>query len=287
MILLSNRAEIQHNGQLTLSEKLAEDPTTVKCYRWKKGQVELLKLDDAKRQLSESQKPILFVVHGFDQTLDKTIERSQLLADIYPVEVVVFTWPSHPAVSPFSGYLDKFIRYVSNRGRSRAKRSAHALLHAFKEGKKLLGGHNTSVSLLVHSMGNLVLERALRAETPDLSFFSNVILHQAEVKSLNHHLWVEQMQHERAWVTINRNDHALRATEKFKKPRLGSSTPSREAKGARYIDFTDQAGVGDSHIPWMLGEDDVKIQALFTALFSGKTPSKEVALTEASGQTAV
>jgi len=277
VFILTNRNEIDSDNRLWLGEEpFRQDPNRSRSYFLdNRNNLRSVDLTQADQILPEETQSLLVVLHGFDQTFQKAVERIQLLKQLYQQEVLLITWPSHPSVSPFEGEVDKVIRYISNRGRSRAKRAAFFLpsvfeqLHLLKNRSK----PNTSFNFLVHSMGNLVLQNfTLSGGEIPRELLDHIIIHQAEVKSSWHQHWVPHLRANKGiYVTINQNDQALCATEKFKEPRLGSSLPAKTAESVHYLDFTAFEKIDDSHVVWQDAAQTPSLQAVLSALFKGQS----------------
>jgi hypothetical protein len=244
----------------------------------------LLPLVNPRRASPNSRKKgtdVLLFVHGYNNTPQEILDRCDALSRLYGLEVIVFSWPSN------GGGLKGAANYLND------KRDAQASVVAFdrvlaitgqmidlarasfvqKLSRKLdsqtdLSGEEKHaalteaadkdcpfrVSMMLHSMGNYLLERTLKSSALRGSqlVFDNVILVAADVNNPGHVEWVERIQtRNRLYVTINEDDKALRVSRMKggdeQLARLGHYRRNLDATNATYVDFTDAPKVGDSH----------------------------------------
>jgi hypothetical protein len=201
-------------------------------------------------------KHCVFYIHGYNKPFPETLEQAWLLQERYGVEVVLFSWPSNTGGLPPIEYRQ-------------ARRIAQVSFGALdslleKYGKYLkewmtpmdeaaLEACGSTTNLIAHSLGNYLLEHyvlsnAYQAET---RLFTNLVLSQADVNSLNHIKWVDQVVvGQRTFVTINEKDKILGWSESINPPRLGKTLGNLESKKALYFDFTGGKGVGNKHQLW-------------------------------------
>jgi len=219
-------------------------------------------------------KHCVFYVHGYNKPFVETLEQAWLIQERYDVEVVLFSWPSNTGGLPpveyrqarriaqasfgaFDSLLEKYGTYLTD------------WLTPMDEAALLACGSTTN--LIAHSLGNYLLEHyvlssAYQAET---RLFKNVLLSQADVNSMNHIKWVDQViVGQRTYVTINENDKILSWSESINPPRLGKTLANLESKKALYFDFTNGKGVGNKHQLW--GEVSNKaVRAFFQLVLTG------------------
>lgn len=201
-------------------------------------------------------KHCVFYIHGYNKPFLETLEQAWLLQEKYGVEVVLFSWPSNTGGLPL-------IEYRQARRVAQASFGAlDSLLEKYgrylkdwmtpKDEAALLACSSTT-NLIAHSLGNYLLENyvlsnAYQAET---RLFTNVILSQADVNSINHIKWVDQVVvGQRTYVTINEKDKILSWSESINPPRLGKTLGNLESKKALYFDFTGGKDVGNKHQLW-------------------------------------
>jgi esterase/lipase superfamily enzyme len=225
--------------------------------------------------LETSDKHILVFIHGFDQPFMRSMMKAAKLEAEFDVQVVLFSWPSHPPV-PKTFIGRKALRYVSNKSRRRAKRSAPALIQALKMTSEAFAAvhGNRTLNVLAHSMANLVLKRAFEydAEYAAKLPFTNVLLHQAEVPAKGHSVWTDKLNSANTFVTINENDFALKALWLVKSARLGSSLNHLESDNITYVDLTQASDVENRHTIVLHSLSNEKIRGFLTNVFHGVWP---------------
>lgn len=124
---------------------------------------------------------------------------------------------------------------------------------------------SNQLSLVVHSMGNFLLQKTLEHKNGLPPGFQNIVSHQADVKSSNHVSWMPMLSayaSHKLYFTVNVLDYVLAASNMLHKingvrdrERLGRSVrikPDGIYQGyiqssARYLDFTDGYGVDVMH----------------------------------------
>ncbi len=232
-------------------------------------------------------KPWVIFVHGFHQDPEETIAKARALYSNHRVNVIVFSWPSRPekhemtmqeirqlvakdvlAASLGASTLGKIgINFVYKALKDRwlnyppamdnAEKSKADLLETLKIVDQKLDTERPPV-LLVHSMGNYVLQNCLsRRKQLDMKF-SNIVLHQPDVNSQNHQ-WVEKLNASltdsgKLYITTNATDYVLAASctmRKLKKnrykERLGQTRHHYIVDAINYLDFTGGAYVENKH----------------------------------------
>lgn len=228
------------------------------------------KLEQTLRHRLKVNPNVLVFVHGFDQSFPKTLRKATQLEEIYGVTVMLFTWPSQP---PVLGKVlsNKFGRYITNKSRRRAKRSASALIQSLNLAQRTASAmQSISFSMLCHSMGNLALKHAL-LQGMSCPSFDHVMLHQAEVPAENHQTWVNRIQSKSTFITMNENDFALMVLGPFKSPRLGTKVAAPEAN-AFYLDLTKTKAVGNRHTIYLNSVKNETLKRCFDQIFKGQFP---------------
>lgn len=248
----------------------------------------------------EYKKPWLVFLHGFHQDPEETVEKAMRLESIHGVNVVLFSWPSHPKpvktlskdsvvkelkdyaltlllgarrpslVGFFLEEIKKFIDDYKNNyvpARKNAEKSTTDFYAALEiVNQQLLPRINPSkLSLIVHSMGNYLLERTLYDKNNLPLKFWNIVSHQADVKASNHASWLSGLfgySANKLYVTVNVLDAVLAASNLLHRlnkerdcERLGQSSklkPEGLHQGyiqniVHYLDFTDGEGVDIEH----------------------------------------
>ena len=224
---------------------------------------------------------VLFFVHGFNNDVAAVLDRAAHLATTYGVEVVPFSWPANGGgVKGVASYKsDKRDAMASIGALDRAIARLNELLQELHtdhvqrieaEATKRFGtdaekwdrffsaqAHKWcpfTINMMLHSMGNYVFKHLLQSSSyrGDALVFDNVLLVAADTNNAGHAQWVDRIQcRGRIFVTINERDSALAASRmklgEQQLARLGHCPHSLDARKAVYVDFTDQAYVGDSH----------------------------------------
>ena len=190
----------------------------------------------------------VFYIHGYNKPFVETLEQAWLLQERYGVEVVLFSWPSNTgglapveyrqarrvaqaSFGALDALLEKYGRYLQT------------WISPMDEAALLACGSTTN--LIAHSLGNYLLEHyvlsnAYQAET---RLFTNIVLSQADVNSVNHIKWLDQMGvAQRTYVTINEKDKILGWSESLNPPRLGRTLANLDSRQALYFDFTGGKG---------------------------------------------
>lgn len=259
---------------------------------------------------------IVFFVHGFNNALQDVVERCDLLSKTYGVLVVAFSWPSNGGgIRGVASYLDdKRDAQASVVAFDRAMDKARQLLLAlraaaldaiiaaatnargarvnserFRERVSIQAEADCPVrtTLMLHSMGNYLLERTLKSSAlrGSLPLFDNIAMCAADVNNATHAEWVDRLQpRSRLYVTINEDDGALRASRlkggDEQLARLGHWTNCLDSTQAIYVDFTHARRVGASHA-YFEGEalENAAVRKFFKAVLRGLRAEQEVALT--------
>ena len=224
---------------------------------------------------------VLFFVHGFNNDVPAVLDRAAHLAATYGVEVVPFSWPANGGgIKGVASYKsDKRDAMASIGALDRAIARLNELLQELHndhvqrieaEATRRFGNDAEkwdrffsaqahkwcpfTINMMLHSMGNYVFKHLMRSSSyrGDVLVFDNVVLVAADTNNADHAQWVDRIQcRGRIFVTINERDSALAASRmklgEQQLARLGHCPHSLDARKAVYVDFTDQAYVGDSH----------------------------------------
>ena len=227
------------------------------------------------KRCSANKSNCVFYVHGYNKPFPETLEQAWLLQERYAVEVVLFSWPSNTGGPPPTEYRE-------------ARRNAQASFGAFDSllekfaiylrewqspmDEDALLKCGITINIMTHSLGNYlfehyVLSTAYQAET---RIFTNVVLSQADVNSVDHTKWLDKIvAGQRVSVTINENDKILGWSETVNPPRLGKTLANLASTNATYFDFTKGKGVGNKHQLWGEVKNEV-VKNFFDALLNGR-----------------
>jgi DNA-binding transcriptional MerR regulator len=281
----------------------------------------------------ELKKPWLVFLHGFHQDPEETVEKARLLQEIHGVNVVLFAWPSHPLpiksfemakirkqikiylqsmifsfvrpnlVTILVGEIRNFIRDYTNNYRP-ARKNAEKSTDDFYAALSLVDQYLAPkvgvkrLSLVVHSMGNYLLQRTLYDKNGLPTTFSNIVSHEADVKASNHASWITGLfgySVNKVYITVNAYDSTLAGSNILHRyykekdtTRLGQSTrlkPEGIQQGyiqklVHYLDFTDGEGIDGEHEIFTRNSEqiDPNIVALLGRVFRGeadKLPAKK------------
>ena len=248
---------------------------------------------------TEYNKPWIVLLHGFHQDVNETIAKVKFL-ERYGINIVLFSWPSRPKpVESFKTdmlkvYIKDYVKniifgfgrpslqllflkevnkllkdYIGNY--APARKNAQASTADFHSALSVLNKHllpkvkDGKFSLVVHSMGNYLLEKTILDKGSLPVEFSNIILHQADVNASSHAVWVPRLlshTRKRLYITVNIFDYVLAASNilnRYKSgnnvERLGQSVrikPEGQYLGyinnkVHYLDFTDGFGIDSIH----------------------------------------
>jgi len=231
-------------------------------------------IDQVLDRLFASGKPVVFHVHGRGREPGKTL-RKDLIGVIerdYDVRVLMFNWDSgFPILFPLR-------RPVGHARESGAPlRDAITRLIAYRETHP--ASANIPVSLLVHSMGSIVLHSALDGlplRTSNGPVFSNIVITGSDEDAAGHDEWVGQLQAQHAVVvTVNRGDSTLARARNGRRPEdqpLGRVLVPTLAPNATYLDLT--SAVGGAHRYFEKGRQhrNVAVCRIFATLLRGEAP---------------
>lgn len=217
-------------------------------------------------------------IHGFNQSLKKNLDKCKEISD-YGVNVLAFSWPSNPGPNGGGFSVIKNKREEYRRARANARHSITAA-ERFMERlakyyqKSVREDCHLSVNLLVHSLGNYLLQKSL--EDPlfdyDRSIFDNIILHEADADHSGHASWVDNLKGaKRVYITHNVNDAVLKASTLVNGKRIGNSPFDLDANLPVYVDFSygDLVGVEHRLFRSRVAKNPV-IKKFFRRAFNGK-----------------
>lgn len=259
--------------------------------------------DIAERMRKKSH--VLFFVHGYNNDMQDVVTSAQELADRYGIEVVPFSWPANGGgVAGTASYksdkrdarasagaleralqkMHQYLRLITEARREQLRAKAHEKHPDNPEARDALYGRllekecPCTINALFHSMGNYLLKQMLKSSISEGAglIFDNVVLAAADTNNLDHALWVDRIRFRlRCFVTINENDHALRASRakagSEQLARLGHYLRNLGAASAHYVNFTDAAWVRNSHSYFgEPAEKNDKVRTFFRRAFTGE-----------------
>ncbi len=220
--------------------------------------------------LMEANKNCVFYVHGYNKSFVESISQGWELQKRYGVGVLAFSWASNPG-----GFTP--IEY--NKARAIAGASSPALdMTLEKLGRYMREEADTdcgvSLNLLTHSLGNYLFQRFVEKPlfSGETRIFDNLILHQADVDSEGHELWVNKLRYaRRVYATINEKDKILDISDIVNPDRLGNTASGLVAERAKYVDFTDADKVRKTHqLFGKLADKNPVVKEYFANVLNGK-----------------
>lgn len=195
----------------------------------------------------------------------KSLEGSmpEMEAD-YSARVLMFNWPGADEGCPLG--------FPETEARASGAAFAHTLhkLAYFKatHGPALAG---IKLTLITHSMGNLVLEEAAETDVVPLpsTLFDTVVVGSSATARDDHHLWLSKVGFSpNLYVTENNSDSVLTAAGAFG-TRLGKNVNGAMlAANAVYVDFT-AASVNHAYYIHS-GQDGAHMMAFYDAVMNGQ-----------------
>lgn len=212
-------------------------------------------------------------VEGFGFTFLTTLDRATLMARQYGLFVIVFDWPTY---RPDKKSNDNY--KITLRESEEVAKPFATFLDSLNNHKKTHTGSYNSISLLMHSMGNLLMMHAINGDyikTRD-TLFNSVIFNAACVPQKNHNLWVEKLTIQRKiYITRNNRDRVLTGAKLISgfTKQLGLQTKKPYAKNALYLDFSRVLAREHNYFlyPGVLGEHPY-IKELYRIILFGKEP---------------
>ena len=231
--------------------------------------------------LFESRKPIVLYVHGRGNEPKKSWEKGIIvtLEKDYGVKVLMFNWNS----CAFG--LDRPVK--------EAEEGAPHLRELIDRLKQYRESHPDSkavpVSLLVHSMGNIVLRKAVDdglslTTSGGTPVFTNILMTGSDEDAEGHNIWINKLSCSGTiLITINKNDGTLTgffgSHHPDGKTPLGINPLPPLADNAYYLDVTGL--VGGVHRLFRKGSqhNEVAICNILTAMLRGEKPNFAVGQT--------
>lgn len=231
--------------------KLKFDPTTP-LYLSDASAWKISQLSEVLTKLEATKKRTVIFVHGRGKEPEKglrgaTFTKGMAVHKIeqgYGVNVLMFNWDS-----AFHGwsFLDREVPL------SHTQAGAEAFVELLVELLKYEDAHKDfqKPSLLVHSMGSVVLQKATgdKRWPTDRSLFSNILLSEPDADDVGHASWLSTLaEREKVYVTMNKDDHVLRRSTDARPAgahALGLGTDQPLAAKAFYVDLSNMGALGE------------------------------------------
>jgi esterase/lipase superfamily enzyme len=249
-------------------------------------EVRLLKEEGESKALQDvcaaDERSCVVYVNGFNRPFADTLDQGWTIQNLYAVEVVLFSWPSF--IEHDKQNVDAHLQaYKQIRGIAKQSTAAFdSFLEKFSESMLRTSAKAKTVNLLIHSMGNYLLENYLLNplhQGTETGRFTNIVLSQADVGSDRYRDWVAQIATgSTVYATINQNDETLALSSHVNGvSRLGNTLPSMGVAGMHYFDFTPGRGVEKEHKLWgkVWGKDEAvhdqnpAVKKFFAAVLTG------------------
>jgi len=249
---------------------------------------------------------LLLFVHGFNNNVKAVLDRARNLETLFGVEVLAFSWPANGGgVAGAASYksdkrdakasvgaldrvleamqrlllkfnqshLDSIKAEAARRFADDAERQERFITRSAREVCPF------TVNAMFHSMGNYLFKHLMLSGASEGRglLFDNVVLAAADTNNEGHAEWVDAVRcRKRIYVTINEDDEAL-AVSRMKsgeeqKARLGHYPYGLDSRQGVYVQFTDVAGVGNSHAYFEGGpvRKNAGIKRFFGDAFNGR-----------------
>jgi hypothetical protein len=223
----------------------------------------------------DGKKNIIIYVHGRAAGCNREPKKSlnRLMPDMsteYNAVVIMFYWPGSADGGPL-GFPDERAREASYEF---AKTLESLQKYKMDNPERL---KDVKLSLILHSMGNIVLEEFMKKYDPksqerlNEKLFDSVVLSSPAVEAENHYVWLEKVNFtDNLYVTVNNNDLMLLMAGIFRNQRLGRSLEKsgRLAKNAVYVDFSD-TGVNHDYFVYEGQNNNQQIAGFYKTVLNG------------------
>lgn len=231
-----------------------------------------------KEMLDTKAIPGNFVIftEGLGKTFTAGIDRTTRLMRIYPVNGLLFDWPTDRPYMRSGQNIKATYKVASEVAVPYAR-----FLEEFQEYKTDHSAKFSTVTLFFHSMGNLILMNDLKRDLfknirPGLA--DNVILNAACVNQYQHKEWLDKLNFsQHIYITINNRDKNLRGARLiFRAHQLGEKPKGALSKKATYINFSDV--LDKEHNYFIISSLIAKkpfLKEFYLDVFTGQTPQLE------------
>lgn len=212
-------------------------------------------------------------VEGFGRTFLTALDRATLFSRQYGYHIIMFDWPTYrPAMKSGKNY-----KLTLKESETLAPYFSQFLseLNALKNNQPQTF---KTLSLLMHSMGNLLMMHAVKGNqiTVKDTLFNSIIMNSSCVPQKKHRVWVEKISiQQHLYITRNNRDRTLNGAKIISgfKRQLGERPRKPYAKNALYLNFSR---VLDREHNYFLYPSVLKrkpyIKELYRVLLIGKEP---------------
>ncbi len=224
-------------------------------------------------------------VHGRGKHPEKGFDVMSEVEKTYGVKTIMFHWPSWK--SAIERPVGNAVNAAEDLSRFLGALNSYVRAHPIR-----MAGVN--LSLLVHSMGNIVFKEMIdnfyHPGEFNHNLFSNLVLNAADVPAKEHKLWVDRIDFSRQnFVTYNDNDIVLFGSEQldrfndsyeeYEGTRLGKDleevTKGRSSylsQNAKYLNLSKITFTGHRHFLVDDKKKNVQLKNLFTQIIKGRVP---------------
>lgn len=212
-------------------------------------------------------------VEGFGRTFTTALDRGTKLSRTYHNQVIMFDWPTYrPQLKARKNY--KLTRAESEK----LSEPFGKFIDSLNQYKQTHQASFKSLSLILHSMGNLLMMHAIRKnyiQTKD-TLFDALILNAACVSQRKHAEWVDKIKIQKyLYITRNNHDKILNGAKLISglERQLGERPRKPYAHNALYIDFSRVLGTEHNYFLYRhVLADHPYCKELYQTLFNGKEP---------------
>ncbi|WP_044211261.1 alpha/beta hydrolase [Flammeovirga sp. OC4] len=273
MIFFASNRSTNTNKDLLFGDQFnsaGQDDLTFAEYSNNDNKITVTTSDQVLKKLKNSDKKCVVFVHGFNQSINKNLKKSKEI-ESYGFNVLAFSWPSNPGPNHIFGKIKEYKRANKNVFRSLV---AYSRFFDRLESFILEKGVNPFSTLVVHSLGNYLTKNFINTDLyqGQLGIFKNILLHQADVDSVNHHLIFDKLTDKsKVLVTINVTDDVLDISDIINPNRLGNTARNLNSEKIEYYNFSKAKEANDSHRLWHLpASANDNIKEFFKVVFSGQ-----------------
>ena len=220
-------------------------------------------------------------VPGYSSNLNDSLEKAKELEDTYNSNVILYSWPADPEGTEPARYFK-----ARDAARLSARRLKSLLIHleqVFAKPAREALAEDFRISMLLHSLGNKVLESLILKEdaAAQSTMFNTIIMHQPDVDTEGVMQWINKVSpQEELYITVNQHDGILMISEIVNKIRLGlfpGDLIAHSLPKLSVIDFTHADNVARAH--WLFTDFENKIVRLIcNRMIHGNTTGQRINL---------
>ncbi len=180
-----------------------------------------------------------FYIEGFGKTFPLAHYRAAGLATQYNLNVVIYDYPSY---NEHKNVIANYFLTLKTAKKSSAQLPTFLKLMAQFTTEYKAKNNNTHFSLLVHSMGNIIVKEAVESKLLNglqQPIVDRLILNNPCVKAKHHENWVDSIPWaQEVFIHHNKKDRQLMGAYLLQKQKmLGKIAKQGNSKKAYYVDF--------------------------------------------------